>query len=93
MFDRALQMEPSSRRPLGRATSTVARALVYYGPLVPPLGRLEDPLVRKPRATWHNKPRNTFPASLAASFADHRIDMLWKLGLLLDRTELPQPAP
>jgi hypothetical protein len=61
---------------------TVARALVYNGPLV-----------RKYQAIRDNKPSNRFLASLAASFSDCCIDVLGEHGFLLKHTELLQPAP
>lgn len=69
------------------------RVLTAEGPLVPPIGSLDDPLEQKRRAVWHNHDRNQVVAEIAAAFADRNIHALWDHGLLLDQDEMPYPAP
>jgi hypothetical protein len=67
--------------------------LTAEGPLVAPIGSLDDPLERKRRAVWHNQASNQVVAEIAGAFADRDIRTLWNHGLLLDQDELPYPAP
>ncbi len=66
--------------------------LTAEGPLVAPIGSLDEFLERKRWAVWHNQARNQVVAEIAQAFANRNVSALWNHGLLLDQDKMPYTA-
>jgi hypothetical protein len=56
--------------PANHGTATAVHVLLCDGPLVPPIGRLDDALERKRLAVWHNDARNDLIATIATAVVE-----------------------